>query len=446
MIVDVHVHALPHRGQDALPEVVRQSRINGLSLALVSIGGSISQYPDQDEVRRCNDEARDFTERSPGLCRWLAYLSPQNANWRDELERCIEGGAIGVKLWTAFKDADGSMDNAVELVREAGARGLPLLIHTFQKSAGNFPGEITIPEFAMLAEACPDAQMVGAHAGGNWRHSIGVLRDRAPNAHLDVSGYFPERGLVEALVRDIGAERVLFGSDLAGRTLASQLAKVVFADIAEEEKELILWKNAARLFDLEDIPAAPSAPLRPVEELPDFKTEHFCFCGRWPFYEGPWVEPPELDELLGEAGIELAYTGDFDTLYRQDLEWANNRFLAAVRGTRRIAPLATVNPRAHNWRSVIRHLKDGFAGAILFPYMHNWRLDDPEHAEFFRTLAKREVPVWINCFLSDDRARHSGLACRPVAPDEAAAFCGGAPENRYVFQGLPGHYMAQILS
>ncbi|GAG35523.1 unnamed protein product, partial [marine sediment metagenome] len=248
-------------------------------------------------------------------------------------------------------------------------KGLSVLIHTWQKTEGNGPGEITLAEFAWLAEQCPEARIVGAHSGGNWRHSIGVLRDRAPNAHVDVSGYYPERGLVEALVRDIGAERILFGSDLLGRTQASQLAKVVLADITEEEKELILWKNAARVFNLEDIPPAPCAPLRPVDELPDFRTDHFCFCGRWPFHEGPWATPSQLDDLLDEAGIETAYTGDFGTLYRQDLESANNRFLEAARATRRVAPLATMNPRAHNWRSVIRHLKDGFAGAIVFPYV-----------------------------------------------------------------------------
>ena len=122
----------------------------------------------------------------------------------------------------------------------------------------------------------------------------------------------------------------------------------------------------------------------------------------------------------------------------QDLESANDRFLAAVRGTRRIAPLATMNPYAHNWRSVIRHLKEDFAGVILFPYLHNWRLDAPEHAAFFRVLAERGLSVWVNCALADDRTRHSGLACRPVAAEEVTAFCESAQGNDYVFQGLSG--------
>ena len=419
--------------------------MNGVSLALVSIGGKISQYPDEDEVRQSNEEARRFAERSDGLCRWLAYLNAQNADWRDELDRCVDAGAVGVKLWTSLKDANGRLDNAVNLIRGAAEKGLSLLIHTWQVTGGPVSGEITLEEFATLAQRCPNANLVAAHAGGNWRHSIGVLRDRAPNAHVDVSGYYPERGLVEALVQDIGAERVLFGSDLAGRTLASQLAKVVFAGISDEEKELIFWRNADRVFGLGEVPPAPSAPLRPLDGLPDPKADHFCFCGRWPFYEGPCATPAELDHLLAEAGIETAYTGDLGTLYRQDLERANNQFLDAARTTRRVAPLATVNPLSHNWRSLLRHLRDGFAGVIVFPYMHNWRLDDPAHAGFFRALADAKLPVWVNCALADDRTRHSGLASRPVASEEVVAFCGTAPSNDYVLQGLGARPIGQVL-
>ena len=317
MIVDAHIHALPRDGRDSLNEVMRQCRINGVSVGLVSIGGGLSSYPDEEEVRRSNDEAADFVARSGGFGRLLTYLNVQNANWREELDRCLGAGAIGVKLWTSFKGDDGSLDNAVELIREVGERGLPVLIHTFQKTQGNMPGEITVPEFATLAEACPDTQMIGAHAGGHWRHSLGVLRDRLPNAHVDVSGFYPERGLVEGLVEDVGAERVVFGSDLAGRTLAGQMAKVVFADLREDEKRAVFGDNAVRLFGLAEVAPEPTLPLRPVEELPDATMEHFCFVGRWPFYGGPWVAADEMDDLLAEAGIETAYTGDFDTLYRQ---------------------------------------------------------------------------------------------------------------------------------
>jgi uncharacterized protein len=49
-------------------------------------------------------------------------------------------------------------------------------------------------------------------------------------------------------VRELGAERVVYGSDVGGRSFASQLAKVLSADIPDSAKELVLGGNVRRLF------------------------------------------------------------------------------------------------------------------------------------------------------------------------------------------------------
>jgi uncharacterized protein len=49
--------------------------------------------------------------------------------------------------------------------------------------------------------------------------------------------------MVEMAVRELGDQRVLFGSDAAGRSFASQLAKVYGAEIPIESKRLILREN-----------------------------------------------------------------------------------------------------------------------------------------------------------------------------------------------------------
>jgi len=255
---------------------------------------------------------------------------------------------------------------------------------------------------------------------------------------VDISGCFPQKGMVEALVRDLGADRVLFGSDMLGRSLASQLAKVVFADIPEDQKERILYGNALAVFGPAVAPTEPppALPLRPASALPDFRTDHFCFCGRWPFYETDCGTPAELHRLLAAQGIDRAYAGDLGSIYRVDMEQANAEFLQSAQGAPRVAPLATLNPRAHNWRQVIQYLKPGFAGAIVYPYLHNWQLDDPTALELFRRCAEKGIPLWINCRLGDERFHHTGLAWRPVPTEELVRFGRAAPGNSYVFQGL----------
>jgi len=48
-------------------------------------------------------------------------------------------------------------------------------------------------------------------------------------------------------VRELGAERVVYGSGVGGRSFASQLAKVMGADIPEASKALVLGGNLRRL-------------------------------------------------------------------------------------------------------------------------------------------------------------------------------------------------------
>jgi predicted TIM-barrel fold metal-dependent hydrolase len=48
-------------------------------------------------------------------------------------------------------------------------------------------------------------------------------------------------------VRELGAERVIYGSDAGGRSFASQLAKVMGAEIPEAARQLILGENLRRL-------------------------------------------------------------------------------------------------------------------------------------------------------------------------------------------------------
>ena len=440
MIIDIHTHVWSHDEQDIRERLVRECRRSGVALAFVSSVGDGDQDPSLEKIRRANAQAAEVVAQAGQRLRWLAYLNPRHASWREELAWCRAHGAIGIKLWVSLKDEHGRLEATVAVLDAAAEQQLPALIHTFNRTDPNLPGEIDIEEFAALAERVPRAVVIGAHAGANWRHSLGVLRHRAPNAHVDVSGIYPQRGIVRALVDDIGAERILFGSDGLNRSLPSQIAKVVFADITAEQKEQILWQNAARLFRLEDLAAAPDPEpeLRPATELPDPTVDHFCFCGRWPFFETPCATPADLEQELGAHGIAQAFVGDLGSIYRLDLARANRAFGAACAGCRRIAPLAVVNPRAHNWRQVLAAVDAGSAGVIVYPCLHDWRLDDPAFAPFFQACAAGARPVWINAALDDDRFRHSGVARRGVRDGEVAAFVQAAPSNRYVFQGVAG--------
>jgi len=67
------------------------------------------------------------------------------------------------------------------------------------------------------------------------------------NAYADLAGSEPVAGYTEMAVRELGAERMIYGTDAGGRSFASQLAKIFGANIPESAKKLILGENLKRL-------------------------------------------------------------------------------------------------------------------------------------------------------------------------------------------------------
>ena len=66
---------------------------------------------------------------------------------------------------------------------------------------------------------------------------------------MDVGGNEATNGYTEILVKYVGAEHVVYGSDASGRSFASQLSKILGADLTAAEKDKILSTNVQRVFD-----------------------------------------------------------------------------------------------------------------------------------------------------------------------------------------------------
>jgi predicted TIM-barrel fold metal-dependent hydrolase len=59
-------------------------------------------------------------------------------------------------------------------------------------------------------------------------------------------------GLIEWAVGEVGAERILFGTDTPLYFAPSQRARIDHADLSDEQKRLILWENARRILPIPD--------------------------------------------------------------------------------------------------------------------------------------------------------------------------------------------------
>jgi predicted TIM-barrel fold metal-dependent hydrolase len=187
----------------------------------------------------------EAVEHARGRALGFAYLNPQYPEESlAELNRCVrDGPLVGVKLWVAVRCGEECLD---EVVQRATQLRAPVLQHVWYKITGNLPGESTAADLAALAARHPTASFIAAHSGGDWERGIRALRD-TPNVIAEISGSDPTAGFVEMAVRELGSERVVYGSDFAGRSFASQLAKVYGAEISDEAKQLIFAGNIKRI-------------------------------------------------------------------------------------------------------------------------------------------------------------------------------------------------------
>ena len=196
-------------------------------------------------MRRENDDVLRAVRHAPDRVFGFVYLNPKHlAESLKELDRCVrDGPMVGVKLWVAIRCNDPCLD---PLVRRAAELKAPILQHTFFRAGGNLPGESSPADLADLAGRHPDAAFLCGHGGADWERGIRAVR-AAKNVAIDVCGFDPTAGVVEMAVRELGAERVVYGSDFPGRSYASQLAKVYAADLPEPARRLILGENLRRM-------------------------------------------------------------------------------------------------------------------------------------------------------------------------------------------------------
>lgn len=248
MIWDLHCHlnGIPGRTPDEkmarLIEVADRMQIERLVLFM---GAPFLTAPTPEQFREQNDQVLQAISHWHHRAFGFVYLNPEyEQESLQELDRCVKDGPMtGIKLWVAKRCDNASVD---AIVRRAIELKAVIYQHTWLKTTGNLHGESTPADLHALASRHPEASIICGHTGGNWELGIRTVRD-LPHVSVDLGGGDPTAGLVEMAVRELGASRVLYGSDVAGRSFASQLGKVTAAEITPEEKHMILGQNLRRL-------------------------------------------------------------------------------------------------------------------------------------------------------------------------------------------------------
>src|SRR5947207_5305214 len=246
--VHSHLHSVPgNTPEERMTALIQFADRLGIERLLLSQGYSADLHPTSDQLREENDRVMRAVRRFPEQAFGSVYLSPSFLDFSlREFDRCVRDGPM-VGIGELEADMRCNAPELDPIVERAVSMKVPILQHTWLKLDGNEPGESTPSDLVELAKRHPDANFICAHSGGDWERGIRMIRE-AKNITAEVAGFDPTSGVVEMAVRELGPERVVYGSDVGGRSFASQLAKVLGANIPDSAKELVLGGNLRKIF------------------------------------------------------------------------------------------------------------------------------------------------------------------------------------------------------
>lgn len=206
------------------------------------------KLPTMEEIIQDNDDVlvamQRYKDRMLGYC----YVLPGYKESIDEINRCLDKGMIGVKIYNQYKIWDPVFYPIIEKSIE---EKFPILVHggfsTSREEWDFEPNASHAADFAYVSKLYPEAMIIEGHigGGGDWEWAIKHLRN-APNIYLDTGGSVVDEGMIEMAVRELGAERLLFATDMS---MEAGVARMEAANITEEEKEKIYSKNFQKILD-----------------------------------------------------------------------------------------------------------------------------------------------------------------------------------------------------
>jgi len=202
------------------------------------------------DIVSANEETARITANDDALRHWVVVnpLEPRTYEQADamlRLPRCV-----GIKIHPQLHGYPIS-EHGSEVFRFAADHAAVVLTHSGEPNS--LPAD-----FVPFTNAFPDARLILAHLGCGWdgdpSHQVrAVQSSRHRNVFIDTSSaknVMPR--LMEWAVAEVGADRLLYGTDSPLYFAPMQRARIDYANISDREKQLILHDNAAALLALED--------------------------------------------------------------------------------------------------------------------------------------------------------------------------------------------------
>lgn len=262
MIIDTHAHIFP----DAIAEKAARSISNFYGIPMAADGRlstllRIEKAAGVDRVLICsaattagqtahiNDYTAQTVAQHPGFLYGMGAMHQDTLDKGSEVERIRSLGLKGVKIHPDIQGVAMNDRRFDELYEALSQLDMPLLCHTGDSRYHNS----NPPEFLDVLNRFPRLKVIGAHLGcwSNWAQGVDLLKGR-DQVWVDCSSslYALSPDQARHIIRDYGADRVLFGSDYPMWDAGEERKRLDALGLTPDEMDQILGLNAQALLGI----------------------------------------------------------------------------------------------------------------------------------------------------------------------------------------------------
>lgn len=239
MIIDCHSHVgltWPDEFENmTLKDTIKMMDSMGITKACTST----SRYLRHNFIlgnKLTHDIVKEYPNRFIGFVLADPLSSYESCN---EIEKYYEKGFKGIKLHISHNSIPYDHTLYNDIYMQAEKYSLPILFHAFT--------EKEVLQCLNVAKKYNKNKYIIGHSGGyEWLKVYNTIAE-VKNTYFDLCASVNDRNRVEYFVNAAGSNRVLYGSDFPFLKPSHILSQIEEADLSNEDKEKIRYKNIKEL-------------------------------------------------------------------------------------------------------------------------------------------------------------------------------------------------------
>ncbi len=268
LIIDFHTHVFPPQIAEKTLEVLKANvyNVRGVKVPAYTEGTveSLRQSMTENEIDisivmpiatkpkqtpTINDYAEEITG---GNIISFGSLHPMEEDWEFVLEDLAKRSFKGIKIHPQYQNVYVDSPEVIRIVKKAESLGLYTMFHA-GVDIGVPTSELCTPErLKKLLEYVSGKYIISAHLGSfeMWDDVEKYLVGSEMYFDISYACSHIEKEQFLRIIRNHGADKILYGSDSPWKSQSSPLEELKKLDLTQEEMDLITHKNAIKILDL----------------------------------------------------------------------------------------------------------------------------------------------------------------------------------------------------